>query len=224
MAQQLLPFYLLCDESGSMEGPPIDAINDSLPKLHAEIGSNPTVSDKTRFCLMGFSDQAEVLLPLADLSTITSMPMLRSDGSTSYGGAFTALRQTIINDVAGLKAQGHTVYRPAVFFLSDGQPTDHGWQSAYKALVDPAWSARPNILAFGFGDADASTIQQVATAKAFIANGQLGPAEALKEFAKSLIQSIVSSGQQSAADPNAPAQLAMPNEVEGFTTLAAEVV
>jgi uncharacterized protein YegL len=224
MAQQILPFYLLCDESGSMAGDPLDAINKSLPELHMEIGSNPVVSDKTRFCLMGFSDVAEVLLPLSDLSTVSSMPSLQPSGGTDYTSAFAALRQTIDTDVAALKAQGHSVYRPAVFFLSDGYPNDNGWHTTYNALIDPAWKAHPHILAFGFGDADATTIQQVATAKAFIANGDLGPAQALREFANSLIKSIVSSGTVSASDPNAGAKLVMPNEVPGFTTLDADTI
>lgn len=33
MSQQVLPFYLVCDESSSMSGPPIQAINDSLPEI-----------------------------------------------------------------------------------------------------------------------------------------------------------------------------------------------
>lgn len=33
MSQQILPFYLVCDESASMSGEPIDAINQALPEL-----------------------------------------------------------------------------------------------------------------------------------------------------------------------------------------------
>src|SRR5208282_5876538 len=131
MSLQLLPFYLLCDESGSMTGSPIDAINDSLPKLHHEIGSNPAVADKTRFCLIGFSDRAEILLSLSDLSTVTEMPELQANGGTSYAKAFDTLRETIDRDVAQLKSEGHEVYRPAIFFLSDGLPNDD-WHAAYQ--------------------------------------------------------------------------------------------
>ena len=73
---QVLPFYLVCDESASMSGPPLDAINASLPEIHSEIGANPVVADKTRFCLIGFSDTAQVLLPLSDLSAIFFDPGL----------------------------------------------------------------------------------------------------------------------------------------------------
>jgi uncharacterized protein YegL len=224
MSQQILPFYLLCDESGSMAGGPVDAINLSLPELHKEIGSNPVVADKTRFCLIGFSNDAEVLLPLSDMSTVTSIPALNADGGTDYEAAFRKLHATIDTDVAALKQQGHQVYRPAVFFLSDGYPNSNNWQSAYRDLIDPSWRPHPNILAFGFGQADEPTIRQVATARAFMANGQLGPAEALREFAQSLIRSIVNSGTQSAADASGGATLVMPDHVPGFTTISADVV
>lgn len=92
IAQQVLPFYLVCDESGSMLGAPVKAINDSLPNLHAEIGSNPVVADKTRFCLIGFGSDAQVLLPLSDLSAVTSIPALHATGGTNYARRSTCCR------------------------------------------------------------------------------------------------------------------------------------
>jgi uncharacterized protein YegL len=221
---QLLPFYLVCDESASMQGAPIDAINQSLPELHQEIGANPVVADKTRFCLIGFSDHADVLLPLADLSTVTAMPKLSAGGGTNYEAAFETLRKTIDSDVASLKQAGNTVYRPAVFFLSDGHPNRNNWQTAFQALTDANWRSRPNILAFGFGSADESVIRQVATTRAFMANGTIGPADALREFAQSLIRSIVNSVTPSASNPSGGANLSMPDSVPGFTNISAPIV
>lgn len=221
MAQQVLPFYLVCDESGSMDGAPVQAINDSLPKLHSEIGSNPVVADKTKFCLIGFNHSAQVLLPLSDLSAVSSIPGLQASGGTDYTSAFDLLHNTIDNDIQQLKANGDQVYRPAVFFLSDGQPGDN-WEAAYKRLTDPNWAPHPNILAFGFGGVDASTLQQVATVRAFIADGTMGPDAALREFAKSLIQSIVNSGSKPAQGGSLT--LAVPDNVPGFTPLDADEI
>src|SRR5689334_12382236 len=113
MSQQVLPFYLVCDESSSMAGDPIDSINKALPEIHQEIGGNPVVADKTRFALISFNHEAQVLLPLSDLSDVTSVPGLTAAGGTHYGRAFTLLRTTIEQDVARLKADGHQVLRPA---------------------------------------------------------------------------------------------------------------
>jgi uncharacterized protein YegL len=189
----VLPFYAVCDESASMQGEPVDAINQALVELHQAIGVDPVVTDKTRFCLIGFSGEAEVLLPLSDMSEVASMPGLSADGMTSFGAAFRLLRQQIEQDVARLKADGAQVLRPAVFFMSDGQPNDDDWESAHAALVADDFKQRPNIIAFGFGDADEDTIKKVATKAAYIAAAGTRPAEALKEWAKSLTTSIVQS-------------------------------
>src|SRR4051812_42219257 len=170
MSEQLLPFYLVCDESGSMDESIERMNNELLPNLHREIGTNPVVADKTRFSIIGFAEDARVLLPLSDLSDVNEMPGLVARGSTSYGAAFESLRAEIDQDVASLKREGHTVYRPAAFFLSDGQPTDDDWRIVYDKVMDSSWRYRPNIIAFGIGDTDASIISAVGTFKAFIVN------------------------------------------------------
>ncbi|WP_432055318.1 vWA domain-containing protein [Streptomyces sp. bgisy022] len=216
---QLLPFYMVCDESGSMAGGGVGAINTALPELHQEISTNPSVADKTRFALIGFSTKASVLQPLADLSELTQLPSLSAGGVTSFGAAFRLLKDTIEQDVAALKAQGHEVYRPVVFFLSDGIPTDEGWRTALKELN--AFRYAPKIIAFGISDADAGTITEVANFKAFIQqNDSISPAVALREFASSLTRSIVSSATSMAAQGGEGFQLQVDEQVPGFTSLS----
>ncbi|MFF7853202.1 VWA domain-containing protein [Streptomyces sp. NPDC007904] len=216
---QILPFYLVCDESGSMAGGGVDAINSALPDLHHEISTNPSVADKTRFALIGFSTQASVLQPLADLSELTQLPSLSAGGVTSFGAAFRLLKDTIEKDVAALKAEGHDVYRPVVFFLSDGIPTDEGWRTALNDLN--AFRYAPKIIAFGISDADAATITEVANFKAFIQqNDSVSPAVALREFASSLTRSIVSSATSMAAQGGEGFQLQVDEQVPGFTSLS----
>lgn len=219
---QILPFYLLCDESGSMTGDPIDAINRALPDLHHEISTNPTVADKTRFCLIGFSDDASVLQPLVDLSDIDEVPAL-SAGLTDYGTAFRTLLRSVEKDVAELKAQGHEVYRPVAFFLSDGIPTDEDWPTAHRELLNSRYA--PKIIAFGIGDAEAQIIGQVANFRAFIQkDNSVSPAQALREFASSLTRSIVRSASSISSDGSSDFTLAVEEKVPGFETVTLDKV
>jgi uncharacterized protein YegL len=206
-----------------MSGAPVDAINVSLAEIHTDVGSNPVVADKTRFSLIGFSDHAEVLLPLSDLSAIAGMPKLSAGGGTNYGAAFELLKDTIDKDVARLKQSGYAVYRPAVFFLSDGYPNRNNWQAAVKAVTDPSWRSHPNIIAFGFGNADANVIREVATVRAFMADGTMSPAESLREFARSLSWSIVSSSLPSAAGLSGGMTLNLQESVPGFVDISAPI-
>jgi len=195
----------------------IDVLNDALRDLHQAIASDPIVTDKAWFSLIGFSTTPEVLLPLSDLSQVATMPGLSAKGSTDFGAVFRLLKQTIEADVARLKADGATVYRPAVFFMSDGMPTDPDWQRGLDELLDPNFKQRPNVIAFGFGDANANnldaatTLKAIATKEVWMVEEGMAPAAALREWAKSLTSSIVGSvtsstdGTMNLVVPPAPA-------------------
>jgi uncharacterized protein YegL len=213
MPEQILPFYVVCDQSYSMADH-LDSLNEGLRQLHAAVGTDPVVADKTRFCLIGFSGFAEVLQPLCSPSDVIGITGLTTSAATSFGKAFTLLRETIERDVDVLQAQAHQVYRPAVFFLSDGHPTDPTtWPAAYARLVDPDWPPRPNIIAFGIGDADAATIGRIGTFQAFMSQGGVSPADALHSFAHALTTSVVR------AHNDGEVVLRVPARIDGFTTL-----
>src|SRR5690606_36491439 len=210
----VLPFYAVSDESSSMADE-VDTVNTSLKELHSEIVTQPVIADKTRFALIGFSTEARELLRLSDRSTVSSMPGIVADGLTAYGRVFSLLRDVIERDVRNLKNDGLPVYRPTVFFLSDGLPTDPDeWPEEHARLVDQSWTYRPNIIAFGIGQADAQTIGQVATLKAYMVNDGVNPAAALQEWARSLTKSIVASAS---ATEDGQVRLVVPPPPEGFT-------
>ena len=214
--ENILPFYIVCDESGSMDGiGGIDAVNQALPELHSTIAADPLVSDKCRIGLLTFSDQAEELLPLTRATDVSAMPGVQAKGMTNYGEAFNLLRYVIGRDIADLKSQGFQVFRPAVFFITDGEPTDEQtWEANYRALVDKATNRQaPNVIAFGVNKANAGTIGKIGTVGAFIANAGINPGNALKEILRSLTHSIVSSSSSSTP------QLVVPAAPDGCTAV-----
>ena len=222
---QILPFYLVCDQSSSMDGEPIDTINATLPELHREISINPRVSDKAHFGIIAFGYSAQVMLELSDLSDVAEMPELIAQGTTNYTAAFDLLRDTIEKDVRRLRDMQHTVLRPVVFFLSDGLPSDAegnldsgSWIAAHSELVSPDFYAHPNIVAFGIGQCDADTVRRVATFKAFVQqDSTMSPVAALREFASSLSRSIVKSVSRN--DVMAGPRLQVEDEIPGFSSL-----
>jgi uncharacterized protein YegL len=194
----LLPIYVVADESASMELL-MDDLNEGLTRLHEALLGEPMAAAKVRFSLLGFSNDVQMRIELADLRRENSLPQLQSRGSTNYGQVFEDLRHRIPADIATLKSQGYTVHRPAVFFLSDGQPTDgQKWLKRYDDLVDRAANpAAPNIIAFGLGEAKAETILKVATQQdyAFIAMKEVDLGVAIAKFCGALTRSVVQSGR-----------------------------
>lgn len=191
----VLPVYFVADESGSMT-PNISELNDGLTSLQDALQKESFAASKIRFSVIGFSDSAFTHLELADLRTLEVMPTLQAAGMTSYAAAFDQLTYRLSIDVPTLKGDGFMVNRPAVFFLTDGQPNaGEDWRASRSNLL--AQSFRPNILAFGIGDADAATIKELATKDEFAMVAARGhdTGAAIATFMASLTHSMVNSGQ-----------------------------
>jgi uncharacterized protein YegL len=202
-AGRVLPIYVVADESKSMT-PVVSELNAGLSSLHDALLREPMAAAKVRFSVLGFSDDVVVHLALADLRAEESLPLLSTRAGTSYGVAFSLLLDRLPADVRRLKAEGFAVHRPAVFFLSDGQPTDPGqWEEPHRRLTDrAATAAAPNIIACGIGEAKAETILKVATRPefAFVATPGVEVGLAIAEFCAALTKSVIASGQAVGGD------------------------
>ena len=117
----VMPFYVVCDVSWSMFND-IVKLNEGLHQLVRAIRAEPIVDDVARIGVMSFSDTARVVMPLGQTSesTLQDLPL---EGGTNYSAAFLALKETIDADIADLKKRGMKMFRPCVFFLSDGLPS-----------------------------------------------------------------------------------------------------
>lgn len=210
---QVFPFYILCDASRSMKGDRIGSVNSGLPNIHQAIVSDPVISEKVRLGVISFSTEAQVDLPLSQLSNIAAMPTLKAGGQTNYAKAFTLAQQTIERDIDALKSAGYSVLRPCVYFITDGRPGD-GWKKVRDHLVDRVENRyAPNIICFGVADADEDTLKRVSTQFTFVANKGTSSANALNEVMRSITSSVVSTAQSNEAG------LAIPKTNEVFRVI-----
>jgi uncharacterized protein YegL len=187
-----VPVYLLLDVSYSMGGTPLVALNHALRDLVRSLQEEPETSDLIMLCIISFSDDAQVDMPLTALTDIKEVPHLAARGGTSYVPALQLLRSTIERDIPSLKAEGYQVYRPIAFFLTDGYPSDSlpSLQVAIQNLH--ASPRRPTLVALGIGDVDPRILRQLAGAKgqSSISNSRLSPAEAITGFKELLLATI----------------------------------
>jgi uncharacterized protein YegL len=158
-----VPVYLVVDVSGST-APFIHIINDQLVKLLELVMENSRLDDLVRLGVVSFSSDVHVDMSLAPASEVVHIPQLRSFGATRYSAVFRSLATLLSGDVTDLKAGNFRVYRPAVFFLSDGRPTDgrRDWSSAL-AEVTSSVPGGPRIFSIGMGDASPEVVQQIAS-------------------------------------------------------------
>lgn len=164
--QIVMPFYLMCDVSLSMTSD-MGSLNDGLQRLRRAILAEPLADDVAYVSIATFSDIAKVVMPLERMSE-QQVPALSPQGGTNYGAAFRLLAQTIAQDTADLKARGLKVYRPCVFFLTDGEPTDRDWYQTflstltYDSTTKVGMKGHPIFVPFGFRQAPEAVLKKLA--------------------------------------------------------------
>ncbi|GAA3451718.1 vWA domain-containing protein [Dactylosporangium matsuzakiense] len=206
----IFPVFLLVDVSVSMAGAPIEALNRALPEMKRVMQSDPTVGEIVRIALVTFSDEARTVIPLADLAH-TDIPEVLIEGGTNFAAGLRGVR-TAIEAGLGALPRGTPVYRPVVFFMSDGaHQAREDWGPALHQLRDPHWRFRPEVVSFGFNDAPDDALRQIATKFAFRAR-DADPATQVRDIMNALIGSIIttSAGFRHPARPGGGLHLETP--------------
>lgn len=118
-----LPVFFLIDESGSMMGEPIEAVRTGVQTMLSSLRQDPYALETAHVCIITFSDTARTVLPLTELVSAQA-PEFKASGQTSMGAALKELAQAIERDVRKSTPEQKGDWKPLVFLLTDGSPTD----------------------------------------------------------------------------------------------------
>jgi uncharacterized protein YegL len=178
-----LPVYLLLDCSGSMSGAPIEAVRQGLKALLMDLKSDPQAIETAFLSVITFDSSAQQLVPLTELMSFKE-PKLEASGTTALGQGLALLEQCIDREVSKSTATTKGDWKPLVFIMTDGQPTD-SWEAAAASLKSKKIG---NIIACAAGDgADSSLLKQIT--EQVVELNTLTP-DALKAFFKWVSSSI----------------------------------
>ena len=118
-----LPVYLLLDTSGSMYGEPIEAVKNGVQTLISTLRSDPYALETAYISIITFNSTAQQITPLTELAAF-QQPSIDASGCTVLGGALSLLAQKVDSEVTKTTAEQKGDWRPLVFIMTDGAPTD----------------------------------------------------------------------------------------------------
>ncbi|MEM7126414.1 MAG: VWA domain-containing protein [Chloroflexota bacterium] len=163
------PCVLLLDVSGSMSGTPIQELNQGLATFQREIQRDDLAAMRVEVSIVTFGSRVEVANEFVTAHQFEFKP-LRASGSTPMGQAIHDALDMLRTRKDTYKAHGVPYYRPWVFLITDGSPTDE-WRSAAQRIQDEEAKKSIAFFAVGVQKANMKILGEIAVRQPLRLNG-----------------------------------------------------
>jgi uncharacterized protein YegL len=132
MSMRRLPVYILLDTSGSMRGEPIHSVNVGLQSMLSGLRQDPYALESVHLSIITFDIEAREYLPLTPLEQVQLAQVeVPSAGATFMGAALELLIERVDADVRKSTMDAKGDWRPLLFIMTDGSPSDmYAYQQA----------------------------------------------------------------------------------------------
>lgn len=152
------PCILLLDTSGSMSGPPIDELNQGVRTFKDELLADAMARKRVEVAVVSFGP----VRTESDFESVDSFspPMLVASGDTPMGSAIEHAIDMLRQRKDVFRRNGVQYYRPWIFLITDGAPTDD-WHHAAQLVQTGEDQKAFLFFAVGVEDAPMDILRQV---------------------------------------------------------------
>ncbi|WML53199.1 VWA domain-containing protein [Neobacillus sp. PS3-12] len=152
------PCVLLLDTSNSMSGKRIDELNKGLQTFKDELMADSMSLKRIELSVVSFGPvNVQTEFQTADLFI---PPTLKADGMTPMGEAIEKGIELIQQRKEKYRENGISYYRPWMFLITDGAPTDR-WQKAANLIKDAESNKSLMFFAVGVEGANMDILKQI---------------------------------------------------------------
>lgn len=156
-----VPCALILDISGSMHGARIDELNAGVAVCKSELLADPLAAKRVELAVITFGGVVNVASDFTTVDEFQPQPFAAA-GETPLGAAVEKAIDLVHARKQTYKQNGVAYYRPWIFLITDGAPTDR-WDDAARRIQD---GERQNAFAFyavAVEGADVSVLAKLST-------------------------------------------------------------
>lgn len=157
------PCVLLLDTSGSMNGEPINSLNQGLQTFKENLNQDALAQMRVEVAIVTFDSEVKVACDFVTADQFDP-PILTAQGLTFTGSAIHKALDLVQARKAQYRAHGIAYYRPWVFLITDGQPTgepDAVLEQARQRIFQDETDKRVAFFAVGVEGADMQQLGQL---------------------------------------------------------------
>ena len=155
-----VPAVLLVDTSGSMDGQPINELNQGLRDFYDALCNDELAMGRAEVSIISFDSTVQIEMGFRPAEEYVA-PTL-----SAYG--LTALNQALIKGLDEIEARkelykraGVKYYRPWLFVLTDGLPTDDEFEGeALRRMREAIEGKKVTYMPMGIGNADLDQLKK----------------------------------------------------------------
>lgn len=141
----------------------IDLLNDGLKAFRDELMTDSLAAQRVEVSIITFGDTVQEIQPFVTAGQFEP-PTLKADGRTAMGEAILRAIDSVQAEKKRYFDNGIHYWRPWIFLITDGEPTD-AWSQAAEAVHKGEKDKGFAFFAVGVEGADFATLGKIATRK-----------------------------------------------------------
>jgi uncharacterized protein YegL len=137
----------------------IDLLNEGLRAYHTDVTTDPLAAQRVEVSVITFGGTVQTVTPFVSAQQFTP-PTLTPTGDTPMGAAILQAIEAVAERKRLYKQNGLHYYRPWIFFITDGGPTDE-WKTAAAKVREGETNKAFAFFAVGVEGANFDILKQI---------------------------------------------------------------
>ena len=155
-----MALVFVLDVSYSMDGPPIDQLNEGINRFKAEVCSDKKTRDILDVAVIQFNDDYEVVQDFVPIEYMTPIH-LEAEGGTKFTAPLREAMSMVSKRSILYRNSGTEPYKPWIIFVTDGEPLNEDITEIAQEMISMQASNKVRLIALGVGDYNSAKLKEL---------------------------------------------------------------